>query len=178
MSAPLPRRSKAGNAPDMEVEPSVLAQPDPSDADSLISSNDPDDLANEQTWPTEEEMANDVTAETIQGGLPDAQTGTTPKVVKRIPKGMSEYQAAWIIDEDDEDDEVDKEGNSEAEMDEVEDEEMVDLPMNGDGEDVDLESRKGVTFQDLDVEEEEKQYVLNFERDRNYKTFLQVGDLA
>lgn len=143
----------------MEVEPTTLAEPDTSEADSLVSSNDPDDLANEQTWPTEEEMqATSNPAD--DGALPDAGMGTTPKTVKRIPKGMSEYQAAWIIDEDDEDDEaIGKNGGSEGEMEDVEEEEMVDLPIQAEGEEMESESRKSVAFQDLDNEEEEKQYV-------------------
>ena len=75
----------------------MIAEPNESSADSLVSSNDPDDLANEQTWPTEEEMNGNGHAEASD--IPDAAEGTTPKAVKRIPKGMSEYQAAWIIDE-------------------------------------------------------------------------------
>lgn len=43
----------------------------------------------EQTWPTEEELAE--AAATIN---------KKRKVVKRVPKGTSEYQAAWILDED------------------------------------------------------------------------------
>lgn len=39
----------------------------------------------EQTWPTEEEIA-------------EAEVKT--KKVKRIPAGMSDYQAAWIPDSD------------------------------------------------------------------------------
>lgn len=40
----------------------------------------------EQTWPTEEELAQAAAAR--------------KKIVKRVPKGTSEYQAAWIPDED------------------------------------------------------------------------------
>lgn len=40
----------------------------------------------EQTWPTEEELA-------------QAKTERR-KILKRVPKGTSEYQAAWIPDED------------------------------------------------------------------------------
>jgi pre-rRNA-processing protein TSR1 len=143
----------------MDVEPTVLAEPDLSDADSLVSSNDPDDLGNEQTWPTEEEMQGTGNVLSADGTLPDATTGTTPKTVKRIPKGMSEYQAAWIIDEDDDEngEGVDADDGSEAEMQDVEDEEMVDMPMHDDGEEMEMESRKSVAFQDLDAEEEEKQ---------------------
>jgi hypothetical protein len=128
-----------------------------------VSSNDPDDLANEQTWPTEEEMRG---SESITGaideGLPDAQVGTTPKTVRRIPKGMSEYQAAWIIDDDDEEDNDEEGGGdngSDAAMEDVE-EEMVNMPLHAEGQEMESEKRNSVAFQDLDVEEEEKQYVL------------------
>jgi pre-rRNA-processing protein TSR1 len=157
MSAPTPRHSRPGNATGMDVEPTVLAEPDSSSADSLVSSNDPDDFANEQTWPTEEEMkgAGDVTGAVEDNILPDAKQGTTPKHVKRIPKGMSEYQAAWIIDESD-----DGEGDdddSEAEMQDVEEEEMREIPVPEYDNEMEADNRKGVHFQDLDVVEEEKQ---------------------
>ncbi|KAF8893439.1 ribosome biogenesis protein tsr1 [Infundibulicybe gibba] len=155
MSAPIPRTSKSGHVANMEIEPSVIAEPNSSSADSLVSSNDPDDLGNEQTWPTEEEM----NSGTTQGdSLPDAAIGTTPKAVKRIPKGMSEYQAAWIIDEDDDaEDEQDDTGVRDVDIQDGEEEEMQDVPVRDDDHEMETESRKSVAFQDLDVEEEEKQ---------------------
>jgi len=139
----------------MDVESIVLAEPDPSSADSLVSSNDPDDLANEQTWPTEDEMGG--TDDVGQSVLPDAKMGTTPKAVRRIPKGMSEYQAAWIIDEDEDEDEGGDGGGSEVEMEDVEEEEMQDMPVAEDDHEMESESRRSVAFQDLDNEEEAKQ---------------------
>ncbi|KAF8199934.1 ribosome biogenesis protein tsr1 [Mycena galopus ATCC 62051] len=129
MSAPIPKPGK------MEVEPAVLGEAG-DDADSLVSSNDPDDMANEQTWPTEEEMQGAGDAPT-EPAIPDAKQGTTPKVVRRIPKGMSEYQAAWIIDEEEDDGE-----------DEAKEEEMEDLPVEEDHE---------METDNLDNEEEAKQ---------------------
>ena len=141
----------------MEVEDVTIAEPDPSSADSLVSSNDPDDLANEQTWPTEDEMN---VAGPEQDEIPEAVKGTTPKAVRKIPKGMSEYQAAWIIDDDEDDgDEGEKDdGEDDTEMAGIqeEEEEMQDLPVEDDHQ-MDLDNRERVTFQDLDVEEDEKQ---------------------
>ena len=113
MSAPLPRHSKSGHAATMDVEsaPALLAEPSADDADSLVSSNEPDDMANEQTWPTEEEMTGAGGAAEADA-IPDAKQGTTPRAVRRVPKGMSEYQAAWIVDDDD-DDEEEEEGDGE-----------------------------------------------------------------
>ncbi|CAK9796560.1 Pre-rRNA-processing protein TSR1 homolog [Anthophora plagiata] len=44
----------------------------------------------EQTWPTEEELG-------------EAAAAQIKKIVKRVPKRTSEYQAAWIPDKDGED---------------------------------------------------------------------------
>ncbi|KAJ7451817.1 ribosome biogenesis protein tsr1 [Mycena galericulata] len=152
MSAPVVKTGK------MEVEPAVLCEAG-DDADSLVSSNDPDDMANEQTWPTEEEMQGSGAIVT-EPAIPDAKQGTTPKVVRRIPKGMSEYQAAWIIDEDEDDGEdadEDKGGSEDETMDAVEEEEeMQDMPIEEDHE-METDSRRSVAFQDLDNEEEAKQ---------------------
>ncbi|KAF8160681.1 ribosome biogenesis protein tsr1 [Crassisporium funariophilum] len=156
-SAPSLRQSRTSNAPSMDVEPVVLAEPDPESADSLVSSNDPDDLANEQTWPTEEEMNGGADIEQVE--VPDAVEGTTPKAVKRIPKGMSEYQAAWIVDEDEdvEGGGIPDEGEEgETEVMQEEEEEMQDMPMEDDQQ-MESDSRDRVTFKDLDIEEEEEQ---------------------
>lgn len=144
----------------MDVEPTLLAEPNVDDADSLVSSNDPDDMENEQTWPTEDEMQDASRIGDDQPEIPSAKNGTTPKSVK-IPKGMSAYQAAWIVDEEDDVDGEDREGEEdEGEGDEMmtdeegEPEEMVDL---AEVQEMESESRKSVAFQDLDVEEEERQ---------------------
>jgi pre-rRNA-processing protein TSR1 len=143
----------------MAVEPTVLSEPDPEDADSLVSSNDPDDMQNEQTWPTEEEMQNDSSrklAEDTQ--FPDAHPGTTPRTVRRVPKGTSEYQSAWIIDGDDEEDEGRRDsdegaqnGNTEGLVEALEHPE-VEMEMEA-------HSAKDVAFQDLEEEEENRQSV-------------------
>ena len=103
----------------MDVEPSststILAIPDEDDADDLQSTNVPDDgdaLLAEQTWPTEEEMES-ASATSRQRGdgemLPPAFPGTTPKRLKKVPAGTSAYQAAWILDDDEDDAEVEDE---------------------------------------------------------------------
>jgi pre-rRNA-processing protein TSR1 len=92
----------------------ILSEPTPSEADDLISTNVPsegDDLLAEQTWPTEDEIAS-APANTNGNGIhrtfgtelmpPPALPGTTPRRLRKVPKGTSAYQAAWIPDEDDE----------------------------------------------------------------------------
>lgn len=69
------------------------------DLQSLNSVDTLDDLQNEQTWPTEEELASAPAASGAGHGLPDAPDGTTPRL-KRVPKGTSQYQAAWILEDD------------------------------------------------------------------------------
>lgn len=107
----------------------------------------------------------------VEGGIegdkiPDASSGTTPKSIskKRIPKGMSAYQASWIVDEDEDDadgdavdgeaiDEEGGEGEGEWEDEEEDAEEMVDA----EGEGGKGDGRKQVTFEDLPQDEEDRQ---------------------
>ncbi|CAH8384164.1 unnamed protein product [Eruca vesicaria subsp. sativa] len=77
--------------------------PDPMKQEPLVAENTPDPLAGEQTWPTEAEMA-EADRSQKQG-----------KLKKRtLPLGTSDYQAAWIIDEIDEEDSDN--GDSDDEM--------------------------------------------------------------
>ncbi|KAF7829490.1 pre-rRNA-processing protein TSR1-like protein [Senna tora] len=71
-----------------EVTSSLV--PDPLKLEPLLVENIPDPLAGEQTWPTEAEMA-------------EADRDKKQKTKKRtLPRGTSEYQAAWIVDDTDE----------------------------------------------------------------------------
>lgn len=80
---------------------------------SLQRENIPDEMDGEQTWPTEEEIAH-----------AQAETKRT-KLIKRIPKGMSDYQACWIPDIEEKD--------NDSSDDDSEDDDMS----NGDEEDED-----------------------------------------
>lgn len=67
-------------------ESRVLLRATPSKQTPLQRENIPDEMDAEQTWPTEEEIV-------------QAQAETKKmKLIKRIPKGMSDYQACWIPD--------------------------------------------------------------------------------
>jgi len=67
----------------MEIGGAVIAVSTPEERESLVRENDVDPLDAEQTWPTEEELA---------------EAAKSRK--RRLPKGTSDYQAAWIVDED------------------------------------------------------------------------------
>ncbi|XP_050227043.1 uncharacterized protein LOC126676775 [Mercurialis annua] len=73
---------------DAEVVRSI--DPDPLTQEPLLVENIPDPLAGEQTWPTEAEMA-------------EANENQKEKKLKKrtLPRGTSEYQAAWIVDDSD-----------------------------------------------------------------------------
>ena len=162
----------------MDVEIDVLAQRNDKEADDLVSTNEVDDMINEQTWPTDEEL--NAGAIAVGGeSLPDAKKGTTPKAVRKVPKGTSAYQAAWLIDED-------GEGGSEGEWTDTasDDGETPQLSFNFTGSDgtkeksaedaaavplpadeEDMEelteemTSKAARFEDMDLEEEAKQCV-------------------
>lgn len=169
LSAPLPRAVKATVGTSMDLEPALLHEPTPDDAESLTSRLDPDTMQNEQTWPTEEEMQHDGTSKS--SNMPDANPGTTPKRVKKVPRGTSAYQAAWIVDDDDDEDEEggkgddsaseggdvrmdeDDETKTEKRDEEEEEEDLVELT-----EDMETDTRKSkVEFEDLDMDEDDKQ---------------------
>ena len=71
----------------MEMGDAVIAVSTPQERESLVRENDVDPLDAEQTWPTEEELA-------------EAEAANSKGRKRRLPKGTSDYQAAWIVDED------------------------------------------------------------------------------
>ncbi|KAF3338094.1 Pre-rRNA-processing protein TSR1 [Carex littledalei] len=78
--------------------------PDTSAQEPLLVENTPDPLAGEQTWPTEAEMA-------------EADTNNKERKIRKrkLPRGTSDYQAAWIVEgtdsENDNSDIESEEGN-------------------------------------------------------------------
>ncbi|KAI3464702.1 hypothetical protein Pfo_021365 [Paulownia fortunei] len=73
-----------------DIQVVTCLTPDPVKQEPLVVENVPDLLAGEQTWPTEAEMA-------------EADRNHVEKKMKkkRLPRGISEYQAAWIVDDSD-----------------------------------------------------------------------------
>lgn len=71
----------------------VFEEGNPSTQESLVSENIPDIMETEQTWPTDEEIAD------ADKGLRQALKKSTK--TKSVPKGTSSYQAAWIVDDED-----------------------------------------------------------------------------
>ena len=87
---------------EVEKEPGefvLLEEANPSLQESLKSQNDPDPMNGEQTWPYQEEMDGQSEMETAEDGCADVEDSTKKK--KNLPKGTSEYQAAWIKDASD-----------------------------------------------------------------------------
>ncbi|KAK2392728.1 pre-rRNA-processing protein TSR1 protein [Trifolium repens] len=103
---------------DVEVIRTLVPDPESENREPLVVENTPDPLAGEQTWPTEDEI------------LKADEDQKQKKIRKRkLPAGTSEYQAAWIINESDEEvsdsdnedgmvlDEGDQEGNKYLDLD-------------------------------------------------------------
>jgi pre-rRNA-processing protein TSR1 len=135
----------------VETESKPLSAPTDA-ADDLTATNEPDMMANEQTWPTEDEMAS----------APGSSNGDS-KRTKRVPKGTSAYQAAWIVDDDDggeedEDDDDDDEMDTE-EMDGEDGGDVADALLDDDEEteEIELDSRTEAGYRDLDADDEERQ---------------------
>ncbi|TIB81263.1 DUF663-domain-containing protein [Wallemia mellicola] len=133
-----------------EVDTGVLAQPDEEEQDDLISENEADTIGNEQTWPTEEEMAE---GERLQE---EAEAAEENAKSRKVPKGTSSYQAAWIVDDNDDDLSDDEESDEEAEM-ELEDDKPAAQEEEEDQDEIEMDTRDN-DFEDLDEDEEAKQY--------------------
>jgi pre-rRNA-processing protein TSR1 len=151
------RRASAAGAMDAEDCGTLL--PDAAQ-ESLVMENTADPLANEQTWPTEEE-------------LNDASKAKKKKLVRRTkrPAGMSDYQAAWMefdsayegevveVDADeemeDDDDAMKESDESESSEEEEESEEEAAAAVAADSggeEDSDDDMGDGQTLEELEKE--------------------------
>lgn len=127
---------------------------------SLVSENEPDIMEGEQTWPTDQEIAE------ADQRVAEQRAAAAKRRLVKVPKGTSAYQAAWITNSDDEDHEEDDDDDG--------DRVMIDGPEADDHSDdagseheyVDLESdavsvapttAAGTEFE-LDEDEEARQY--------------------
>ncbi|XP_078061021.1 pre-rRNA-processing protein TSR1 homolog [Mustelus asterias] len=86
---------------EMEEDLKVLMKADSRKQELLELEVVPDPMEGEQTWPTDEELRE------AEDALKESK-----KIVRKVPKGTSDYQAAWILD----DEEVDEEEGSDEDM--------------------------------------------------------------
>ncbi|XP_068571887.1 pre-rRNA-processing protein TSR1 homolog [Cebidichthys violaceus] len=144
-----PRPAKSGKAGDIdmldggedEAPARVLMKADPSRRESLQAEAEVDPMDGEQTWPTESELL-------------EAEEARKTKRVMKVPKGTSDYQASWIVDEDKEENgEIDEESSEEDD----DDDDMLDEAMDGEDEDNNSqEPGSGCASEEEDEEEEEE----------------------
>nr|XP_020509568.1 pre-rRNA-processing protein TSR1 homolog [Labrus bergylta] len=119
----------------------VLMKADPSRRESLEMEAEVDPMDGEQTWPTETELL-------------EAEEGRKNKRVMRVPKGTSDYQAAWIVDEDEEENgELDEESSE----DDDDNDDMLDEAMDGDDEENNSQDAGSGSEDEQDEDEEEEE---------------------
>lgn len=125
------------DVPQGTLDSGVLEERESEYGDELISENEPDDLDQEQTWPTEAELASapallgKASANGLEhSAMPPAAPGTTPLSISKNDGGHLEgparmgkkYQAAWILESDgeesdDEDEDEDDVGDGDIDSD-------------------------------------------------------------
>ncbi len=123
----------------------------------MVDQNPLDPLDAEQTWPTDEEIdqANSMIDKNILFFVELVQEQNETKK-KRVPKGTSSYQAAWILEDDAEGEEVDSDEDKEMIPDFENDQDNSDEESDEEYEDVELDNRS-VKFDALDDEANEEQ---------------------
>ncbi|KAI8356181.1 hypothetical protein BD560DRAFT_335645 [Blakeslea trispora] len=139
----------------MQEDNQVIDTPQPEEQDDLVAENEPDFMENEQTWPTEEELAE--ADARVRRMRQMEEEGAT----KRVPKGTSSYQAAWIVDEEDAD-YSEEEEEEDTMMDTYEDDmvepaESAFPPEDDEYEEIEMDG-KDDTKDEFDAEEEARQY--------------------
>ncbi|TRY96311.1 hypothetical protein DNTS_030038, partial [Danionella cerebrum] len=133
VSAPRPGKRDTEMTEDGERDTNgnvrVLMKADPEKRESLQAEAEVDPMEGEQTWPTEAELL-------------EAEEARKKRRVMKVPKGMSDYQATWIMDEDaveEEDDDDDEDVDS---CDDDDDEDgIMEEEMDGDNESQDAGSQ-------------------------------------
>jgi pre-rRNA-processing protein TSR1 len=134
---------------DMVIDEEILHEPSPELQDTLLDQNIPDPMEGEQTWPTEEELAEaEQRVQNKEHEREETPFGAPRR--KRVPKGTSAYQAAWILEDDEEGEEVSTDDDMQLDPLEASDEEPEEY------EEIEMENRS-IYFDELDEEENEKQ---------------------
>ncbi|KAJ3123557.1 hypothetical protein HK100_011572 [Physocladia obscura] len=177
------------------IPPSILQVPDPDLQDSLVAFNTPDPLDAEQTWPTEEELADadarvadlhrkraiygDDYGEIMDIGedpmTSNASSSGLPKKTVRVPKGTSAYQAAWIVDSDegesvDNDDDDDDDDDDSDEMDGIVSDNENSTPVH----ELNVEDEE---YEDIELEGKTNAFDVDFnaaDDARQYKAYLEA----
>ncbi|XP_019944114.2 pre-rRNA-processing protein TSR1 homolog [Paralichthys olivaceus] len=117
----------------------VLMKADPSCRESLQTEADVDPMDGEQTWPTETELL-------------EAEEARKSKRVMKVPKGTSDYQATWIVDENEEENvETDEESSDD------DDDDMLDEAMDGEDEDIQSQDAGSCGSEEEEEDEEEEE---------------------
>ena len=157
-------KNKSNDLMDSEVKSELkfVLRTDPTKQQSLDSENMVDPMDGEQTWPTEDEI---IAAKEEQ------------KIIKKVPKGTSDYQATWIVDDDDEEGSDDDEESGSEEEDQMEAEEESDEDNVDDGEEDEMETmsvtgsvNEANYDQKMDLSEEQTA-LQKFKEQRQYELF-------
>ncbi|XWS25999.1 hypothetical protein CRYUN_Cryun27aG0116100 [Craigia yunnanensis] len=138
---------------DVEVVRSLA--PDPLNQEPLLVENVPDSLSGEQTWPTEAEMA-------------EADRNQKQKKLRKrtLPRGTSEYQAAWIID-----DIYEEDSNAKDDGDDFEDDDGMVLDEGESG----FPSQEGANNPDFD-EDQASLYLRDSDEETENDSMMMEGE--
>jgi pre-rRNA-processing protein TSR1 len=182
LSCPIETKERLGMAVDSAQ---LLHASDPAAQESLVTENEPDPMDAEQTWPTDEEMG--LYADDTMDGQSEGAAST--KKTRRVPKGTSSYQAAWIVDDEpeggedeDEDEDLGDEDDlmMDEEIQEMHDEKdptaAGDLSDDEEYEEIELEDKETAFDATVNAEHEEEALKEYLERKKQSQEDMQFPD--
>ncbi|CAB1347956.1 unnamed protein product [Coregonus sp. 'balchen'] len=111
----------------------VLMKADPARRESLQAEAEVDPMDGEQTWSSDTELL-------------EAEEARKSKRVMKVPKGTSDYQATWIVDEEDE-----------VSTDDEEDDAMMDESIDGEDLDSQVDAASGCGSNEYEDDEDEEE---------------------
>uniref|UniRef100_A0A0N4ZFE2 Pre-rRNA-processing protein TSR1 homolog n=1 Tax=Parastrongyloides trichosuri TaxID=131310 RepID=A0A0N4ZFE2_PARTI len=136
----------------MEPAPGKKAwSPDPEKQETLVDSIIPDPMDAEQTWPTKDDYE-------MSGINENVINEIEKKVSVKVPKGTSEYQAAWYVDDNDEEENCgDEEDADDEEMENEGEWDAEDVSEDEDRKTI-ADDNATIMMDDNDMEDDEEAY--------------------
>ncbi|KAI5748096.1 hypothetical protein M8J77_021827 [Diaphorina citri] len=150
----------------------VLDKADPAKQVSLQSEIVPDPMDAEQTWPTGEELA-----EAEANSSQRKEEAKTRARVKKVPRGFSDYQAAWIPDSDAEEEFMSSDEDSEEDNEEEEEDDDDAMSVAESSGKMEADEETMSTYSEVPVDKDKYDKAMDMEEEQEALAKLQEAHM-